>query len=860
MKLNDYLSVKKTPSEAERRSKFDNLPHDMRELPQWGFTKTNSKIALFVNQQGNTQYAESNNPYTWMSYKEAVNNAITNNGNIVFFLWYTDPFCCIDIDTRFTEDEIDNDAYKQAKWNFHQLVKKTLLDNSPTYAEISASGIDMHIWCKATAGASKKLKLRDDNEVLIDGIELYSANHYIVCTGDSIDTNVQICSYKNSIVERLIDKDISSDSTKSQLVDRPQVDEDATVISNLSKITFCKQLWDYKYAPSGAKFNNSAKQWSSNTYFSQSEADYALLMQLCKLTPNNEQVIRLFRESNLGKRPKAKRNSYLRTTLEEIRGTIDYETKESELMTSALTMMRKGNAADAESAKSKKPVGLIKTRVATGSIEDLTPPDLTHILGCNPNLFDIGTENLLDFPPGLIGEYAKWVCYKCTLPLVEGSIVHALGLVAGIAGRHYKINALAPTGINQQYILMGLSGIGKDVISDGFGFLRTNAAIDKRIEDFLRIGHKIASVNALREMIISSKYLSVIHYVPEFSKKLNAAVTGDKNAQGIIEEYLDLYNSTHVGRLYGDYLRAGHSKNQEEKSIAGVIEPSYSTMGDTTEGDLNKVFNTGMIEDGSLSRTICVLGTYCPSNHVPHQDPLPQGIIDNLNAMLNRVCEDLDTRTYIQITPEAEEILTGYNKSVMTVLHGLTADVDTAKRVAFSRSKLKVWRVAGALAAFENPNDPIITAEQLLWAIGLINRDSKRLIDKIDNHEIGANADDFDRMDAVRKAILEYLKAGIYKDKSLQRYNPALLDGTVVFTTLNAKLRGTAMFKADNKANKLPAATLISVSLKLLEREGFLRIMSAEEMQSKYGLKCEGYAITNHLELSHAVNKKYARG
>ena len=179
-------------------------------------------------------------------------------------------------------------------------------------------------------------------------------------------------------------------------------------------------------ATNGDKFDELCRgDWPAMGYTSQSEADFALLSMLAFYTQDNEQVRRIFRMTELGKRDKATRNDkYLNYALGKIRANqpapIDFEALKNNLPTPI------------PQPQEEKPVSPVI-------------PGLT-------------------LPPGLVGEVAQYIYQTTIRPIPEISLAAALAVVAGVCGRSYNISG---SGLNQYLVVLAKTGSGKEGAATG---------------------------------------------------------------------------------------------------------------------------------------------------------------------------------------------------------------------------------------------------------------------------------------------------------------------------------------------------------------------------------------------------------
>jgi|GEM_PF-5849158 len=257
-----------------------NIPDEMKKRPQWALASKDKIPLWFDFETGKMSPASSTDPATWADFKTVVRVAKERNLGIGYVLSKDDPFTCIDLDVK--------DDTPQECLDRHQAI----IDYADSYTEVSRSGKGTHIWVKG--------KL--DKGYRRDGVELYPHSRFIICTGNVI---------KNRPIEprqdMLNNMTIRMSPTNVvTLVEVAPTEPDEVILDRA------------KNASNGVKFNTL---WAGDHsgYPSQSEADEALLQMLCFYTESNGQVMKLFRQSGLGKRDKAKRDDYLNRSIKRFR-------------------------------------------------------------------------------------------------------------------------------------------------------------------------------------------------------------------------------------------------------------------------------------------------------------------------------------------------------------------------------------------------------------------------------------------------------------------------------------------------------------------------------------------------------------
>lgn len=872
---------------------LSNIPKEMTSRKQWcvtmpSGTKTlpnGTVIPQYKRPANATGAASATDINTWMDFEEAKSLSIAN-GNIPigFMLSATDNLTCIDIDTGFAEEDIVNQpdpAYARIKFDFHQRLIRWLNRNQPTYTERSVSGYNHHVWLIGNIGSGMRLNTMTitlplpanappnatPNTYVLQnaGIEIYSQERFIVTTGDSIGV-----SRVSEIDIDVLLRQASSKVSLQGLTELPPIVEDSAIIGKLLANEYFLPLWTHKVMPlAWTAYEHELR----HIYASQSEADYALIIAIAKLTDSNAQVRSIFRQSGLGQRPKAMANdNYINRSLSQARGVIALERQQlrsvenfiSNMLTTsdaqskdnmivqpiaptAIVEAKKSIAEvphveELKALQASKPKGTKDKPILVGTRkrEQIPPPnlDITDLIG-DWNMLDIGTDDELDYPPGLAGLHGRWLYGYAPQPMVEACIVNTLATLAGIGGNCYKINRQYPTGIVGYFILMGLSATGKDILHSGMGHLRTALAdCCPEVHEF--IDHSTyKSQAALSQAVGVAKYDSMLHIMPEFAKELHAAENGNNNTNDIFSFMLPAYSYSTLGNIIGATRKSGFSVGKVGAEVKARPDGfGYSMVGECTEGDLNKALSGTMLRDGRLSRFLCVRGDDYLTVNTPNMQPMPPQLKENFAKFVNRAIQG--GYMFVDLTPDAERIINKYYHVMVEKLNEMRILKDDPRRVIYTRARLKAWRIAGSLAALENPENPIITPEQMFWAIGIVNRDIKILTDKIDNREVGDSADDHDRLDKLKSIIEVWITEKSFSQSEHKRlYNALLPYGIIPYRALREQTRQLAIFK-DPRTDKADLRMFNSAMASLVN-EGIVRELPEEYMIANFSIKGKGY-------------------
>lgn len=245
-------------------TKIDNVPEELKQLPQWVCWVGNDKVP---KNPATGKNAMSDNPKTWGTFSQAVKACETFGFDGVGFEFANGYF---GVDLDHCMDNID----------FVDEFVETL----QSYTEFSKSGSGIHIICKGRLPEGRRRK---------GNVEMYSSGRYFICTGNIYNPKYTQITDCTESIKILHSKYLPSDTPK--VPERKFVEakfEDEEIID---KARNCKSGYLFAMLYQG--------NWQG-VYNSQSEADLALCNQLAFWTQKDElQMDRIFRMSGL-MRPK----------------------------------------------------------------------------------------------------------------------------------------------------------------------------------------------------------------------------------------------------------------------------------------------------------------------------------------------------------------------------------------------------------------------------------------------------------------------------------------------------------------------------------------------------------------------------
>ncbi|WFE71218.1 AAA family ATPase [Halomonas sp. M1] len=353
---------------APQPARWVNIPQELKRAKQWCIAGSD-KAPYGVGKDGTLVNISVHDHHKFMEFEDAVKTAAAHDAGIGFILTEQDPYTCIDIDYKDARNE-DNPAKHTTPEQLERFNK--IIEAFDSYTELSQGGLGRHVWCKGGRGAG----------VRRDGVEVYSKERFIVCTGNVM--NDRPLEERGELVAQLVSEIERTRGAKLDPASMEEMPEDYDDSEILERA---------RNAGNSDKFNDLYEgNWDSYIeYPSQSEADLSLMSMFAFYSRSNEQCRRLFRGSALGQRDKASRNDrYLNRTLSIVRTrqqeeddpNKDYHIKHGEQV--AAVLLEAFNRRQEEQRVNEK--AQAKSRIKVSSAAELVkrPPVRWRIHGILP--------------------------------------------------------------------------------------------------------------------------------------------------------------------------------------------------------------------------------------------------------------------------------------------------------------------------------------------------------------------------------------------------------------------------------------------------------------------------------------------
>ncbi|MCJ0824980.1 YfjI family protein [Luteimonas sp. 50] len=441
-------------------------------------------------------------------------------------------------------------------------------------------------------------------------------------------------------------------------------------------------------------------------------------------------------------------------------------------------------------------------------------------------------------PPGLLGELASYFYASARYPMLEGAMLGALGLMAGVAGRAFNFEG---TGLNLYLLLLAESGRGKEDMARGIE--RVLDAVRERssfADDFVG-PRKFASGQALNRALTSNPcFLSIQSEFGLRLKELN-----DPRAPASTSELrlslLDLYAKSGKGNTFRATAYA-----DREKDTQIVKAPAISILGESTPGHVFDNLSFRDIEDGLLPRTLVieVTGDRPPTNPTAYFPPPAQLV----NRFADLVATVMQLGGLDPMPMEPRQIVTSEDgaKALEAIQAKFDADFndksrDVFDRALWNRAGLNIRRIAALVAVGCMPGQhsiPVIEREHVDWAYKFVEHCVGTLANQFREGMVGAGES---RQEAeLKKYVLEY-----FRMKPLQRQTKygvpqkILYEGVVPLSYLRRRAKQCIAFNQDRRGVGM---ALNSILLAMCQTGALFKLDSHAALQ-RFGLRSEMYVL-----------------
>lgn len=781
------------------RVNYDNLPDEWKALDQWVcFDIEGDRKVPYI--AGSSKKARSNDPSTFRSYEEALNDIKEGHRqHLGFVLKEENGYVFLDLDEPTTEEE--------------KGLTKLIMQSFPSFTERSISGKGAHIFVKG------KLNGRG---LHTSHLGVFAHARAILVTGHIIKGRNKIQRANKKYLESLQNKVRTSDGQGYDFdLEETEWDAQPWAVNRLASIIY------------GDKFHALIDgRWQGLGYPSQSEADHALINMYCDISDSNSLVRYLFAESGLYREHKARRD--IDTGEYSVKGYLDYTIKRNrsrqEKRDRVRVRVKEDVERQVEKSKAKKTPKKKSshTRISRDRLHSAS--DSTIMEAEDNESFDYPTDQIMALPSEFQRDLAMFLYRNSYRPNQEVAILGSLVAMIMICQRAY----LTPTGtgLNINLWLLAGTGWGKDSFTKAIDLI-----VGEMHQEQPRLGDshvgKFASGEAIETVISQQpRFMSRVSEAGAFWRKL-LSPHRPPYIDVLVESILNLFMTTNPKA----YWRSRKKAKKDEEIVDSIFRPAGSFYGESTPEDLLGDLDLSSISTGLLQRQIFY--------HIDEAEYVRanQTTVDMSPSLKSRISELVSTADNLDLTEEtirvrsterAALLLEDYSEGHSE--YAFRKSKNELRANLMNRSGIKAYRLASLLAIGDSPHDPVIKERHALYAIEFIKRCDEFILDKFQSGDIGRGQlkQDSDMMKIIMKVVStdERTRRRSYKMNELVAADQSIIP----YSYLRNKAKSRASFAQD----KLGAITAIDRCIDSLCKAGTLvrltRIECEEGYESNAGL------------------------
>jgi hypothetical protein len=297
---------------------------------------------------------------------------------------------------------------------------------------------------------------------------------------------------------------------------------------------------------------------------------------------------------------------------------------------------------------------------------------------------ELVNEEQLSWPPGNMGQLARAVYKYSDYPNRVVSIVTALGLTAGIAGRRFNING---AGLNLYLTLLMHTGEGKSVIDSFISRALNDSNLFGGNYDFMG-SRRYTGGKSLMENLDKHRCIISVFTEAGFMFKSKA---GDQS--GLTRTILDLYGKSGAGESM-----QSEAYSNEKDSIPAVQSPCFSMINESTPEIFLDTLKGGT-ETGELTR-MNIFRVIAEGHELNRKKVFDLGklkdkgsllyIIKNLVAFCSKTQSDDESQPIeVKVVPSMYDFVDRCKEESIRC-----RDSDDIRANMLSRVGLKSWKVA----------------------------------------------------------------------------------------------------------------------------------------------------------------------
>lgn len=398
-------------------------------------------------------------------------------------------------------------------------------------------------------------------------------------------------------------------------------------------------------------------------------------------------------------------------------------------------------------------------------------------------------EWLLDWPPGAVGELAKWIYLSSSRPIKQYAIAASLYFFSA-AGRKYNVDG---SGLNLYMLLVGGTGRGKGVVKTAID--RVVTAIIEQAQDpqlAAPFSYEVAvSESGFRKAL--TKQNPICAYEEELGLTLLplSSMKASANDIGLKKILTRLFDSGH-GRSLGIKEASDQDRKRDQ-----VYMPCMTLVGDTQPHVFRGLLGTTMVDSGFGPRMVPFFyygkRKYHNKDSENYKVP-PEKLVTGLRGLLE-YC--LRSGEVVVDIPWADGVKAKHDELDIELTDMINDEQPGAEM--FNRAQAIVARVAGLLAVGINHLNPIITEECYDYARAVIFVGLKEAQNILATG--GAGVGESVRVHRLRTAVKEFMAGMVNPDVKIRDYKTpkSVVDNPHIINDryLIRRLGDQADFKSD---------------------------------------------------------------
>lgn len=794
-----------------------NIPEEMKAFNQWVVWRYENKDGAKPTKVPYcprwATKAAVDNPKTWGSFSDALQAMASGEvDGVGFVLTEDDPYGFIDLDNAWQRNEAGAFIHEDPQGVHDRQVK--IFNTFDSYSEKSPSGEGLHIIVK-TPGVPNGRKR--------SSIEVYTSKRFMTMTGDVF--------HDAPIAERgeifdVLWKELGGPAQKFNVmgdVEERQTDDEvlnaATAAANGAKFL---DLWQGDWQ----------KHYPGQ---SQSEADFALVDIIAFYTQNRAQITRLFRQSALGVRDKAKRDDYINYMVNK---SFDRQLPPLDIEGLLLHLRERIEAANGGGEGPPPPASNGASIAAPGLVANA--PNANGTMTAPPP----GVNGSIPVPPGLVGEVAKFIYDTAPRPVMEIALAGALAFVSGIAGRAYNVSG---TGLNHYIMLIAPTGTGKEAIGSGINRLAEQIAWGPDGAHFTYMRQYIgpsqigSGAGLLKWFERSKSFVTVLGEIGITLKRISHPNANSHEKQ-IMQVWLDLYNKSGAGDMLNPTAYSDKDKVGEP-----IASPAFTMIGESVPEKFYEALDETMVSSGLLPRFTIMeyTGPRPPMNEAHRNVGASPALLANARAFLAKCHAINSAQSFkpmnVAFSAEARQLFDQFNDFADAQINSNSAEV---VKQLWNRAHLKAMKLAAVVAVGLYWNSPVIDYNGAKWACDFVANDIARLLARFERGDVGSSVNGFNDKQC-HNDVIRFINLMVRADAATaeRKYKvpPALhAMGIIPWRSLAQGTHSRASFRN----SRLGSTNALKATIQFMIDSGELRELGSKDKE-KFGVTQRCFAVND---------------